>query len=246
MHFGSAGAQDWTLPNYRLPIEFVAALAVAVTAHLGGFLSGVNGLSVDQVRLRRLNDPAICRIATRLCENGSLCLSILAPVSRLHPTCWSMFPSSSPRTTTRSLTFPCRRREWRSVRRGIADRRSTLRSMRTTFLPSRRRSANTAKAEGTSGPLFLAKDTHALSEPAFKSALEVLLANGVEVMVDTDAGLHADAGAVARGLDVQPRAQEQAGGRHRDHAVAQSAGRWRLQVQPDQRRPGGHYGDQVD
>ncbi len=44
------------------------------------------------------------------------------------------------------------------------------------------------KAEGTSGPLFLAKDTHALSEPAFKSALEVLGANGVEVMVDSDLG----------------------------------------------------------
>ena len=40
------------------------------------------------------------------------------------------------------------------------------------------------KAEGTGGPLFLAKDTHALSEPAFSSALEVLGANGVEVMVD--------------------------------------------------------------
>ena len=34
------------------------------------------------------------------------------------------------------------------------------------------------------GPLFLAKDTHALSEPAFVSALEVLAGNGVEVMVD--------------------------------------------------------------
>ena len=44
------------------------------------------------------------------------------------------------------------------------------------------------KREGTSGPLFLAKDTHALSEPAFASALEVLLANGVEVMVDTELG----------------------------------------------------------
>src|SRR5271166_5647612 len=40
--------------------------------------------------------------------------------------------------------------------------------------------------EGTNGPLFLAKDTHALSEPAFVSALEVLRANGVEVMVDTE------------------------------------------------------------
>jgi uncharacterized membrane protein len=31
------------LPLYRLPIEVVAAGAVALTAHLGGFLSGVNG-----------------------------------------------------------------------------------------------------------------------------------------------------------------------------------------------------------
>ncbi len=33
------------------------------------------------------------------------------------------------------------------------------------------------------GPLFLGIDTHALSEPAFASALEVLAANGVEVML---------------------------------------------------------------
>jgi phosphoglucomutase len=41
---------------------------------------------------------------------------------------------------------------------------------------------------GISGPLFLGKDTHALSDPAFVSALEVLAANGVEVMVDADDG----------------------------------------------------------
>jgi phosphoglucomutase len=41
---------------------------------------------------------------------------------------------------------------------------------------------------GADGPLFLAKDTHALSEPAFVSALEVLAANGVEVMVDDALG----------------------------------------------------------
>jgi phosphoglucomutase len=40
----------------------------------------------------------------------------------------------------------------------------------------------------TSGPLFLAKDTHALSEPAFASALEVLAANGVETRVDCSLG----------------------------------------------------------
>ncbi len=38
--------------------------------------------------------------------------------------------------------------------------------------------------QGTTGPLFLAQDTHALSEPAFATALEVLAGNGIEVMVD--------------------------------------------------------------
>jgi len=40
----------------------------------------------------------------------------------------------------------------------------------------------------TTGPLFLAMDTHALSEPAFASALEVLAANGVDVWIDQDGG----------------------------------------------------------
>ena len=41
---------------------------------------------------------------------------------------------------------------------------------------------------GIDGPLFIGKDTHALSEPAFVSALEVLAANGVTVIVDQDDG----------------------------------------------------------
>jgi len=44
------------------------------------------------------------------------------------------------------------------------------------------------KQEGIDGPLFIGIDTHALSEPAFASALEVLAANGVEVMADADNG----------------------------------------------------------
>jgi phosphoglucomutase len=40
----------------------------------------------------------------------------------------------------------------------------------------------------TTGPLFLAKDTHALSEPAIATALEVLAANGVEVLIDDQLG----------------------------------------------------------
>jgi phosphoglucomutase len=38
------------------------------------------------------------------------------------------------------------------------------------------------------GPLFLGMDTHALSEPAFASALEVLIANGIETMIDAQGG----------------------------------------------------------
>ena len=39
------------------------------------------------------------------------------------------------------------------------------------------------KSEKIDGPLFLGMDTHALSEPAFASALEVLAANNVDVMI---------------------------------------------------------------
>jgi phosphoglucomutase len=41
---------------------------------------------------------------------------------------------------------------------------------------------------GIDGPLFIGMDTHALSEPAFASALEVLAANGVETMIDEHGG----------------------------------------------------------
>ena len=37
--------------------------------------------------------------------------------------------------------------------------------------------------KGIDGPLFIGADTHALSQPAFESALEVLAANGVQAMV---------------------------------------------------------------
>ncbi|MCG9639103.1 phosphoglucomutase (alpha-D-glucose-1,6-bisphosphate-dependent) [Vibrio sp. Isolate34] len=42
--------------------------------------------------------------------------------------------------------------------------------------------------QGTTGPLFLGKDTHALSEPAFSTVIEVLVANGVEVIIQENNG----------------------------------------------------------
>ncbi len=44
-------------------------------------------------------------------------------------------------------------------------------------------------AQGTDGPLFLGKDTHALSSPAQRTALEVLAANGVETIIQRDDGV---------------------------------------------------------
>nr|WP_294915970.1 phosphoglucomutase (alpha-D-glucose-1,6-bisphosphate-dependent) [uncultured Neokomagataea sp.] len=44
------------------------------------------------------------------------------------------------------------------------------------------------KAEGIDGPLFLGIDTHALSEPAQRSAIEVFAAHGVDLRVDAEHG----------------------------------------------------------
>jgi phosphoglucomutase len=43
-------------------------------------------------------------------------------------------------------------------------------------------------SQGTSGPLYIGRDTHTLSEPAFTTALEVLAANGVDTMIDANGG----------------------------------------------------------
>jgi len=41
---------------------------------------------------------------------------------------------------------------------------------------------------GIDGPIFMGRDTHALSEPAFRSALEVIAGNGVDAMIDANLG----------------------------------------------------------
>ncbi len=45
------------------------------------------------------------------------------------------------------------------------------------------------RGAGTDGPLYLGKDTHALSRPALATALEVLAANGVECVIQRDDGV---------------------------------------------------------
>jgi phosphoglucomutase len=45
------------------------------------------------------------------------------------------------------------------------------------------------RVRGIDGPLYVGKDTHALSEPAQRTALEVLAANGIETIVQRDGGV---------------------------------------------------------
>jgi phosphoglucomutase len=44
------------------------------------------------------------------------------------------------------------------------------------------------KSKAIDGPLYLGRDTHALSVPAFMTALEVLAGNGVETVIDAESG----------------------------------------------------------
>ena len=75
--------------------------------------------------------------------------------------------------------------------------------------------AATASAQGIDGPLFVARDTHALSEPAFHTALEVFCAHGRRRPRRRRRRLHADARALARDPHPQPRRLRR---RHRAHA----------------------------
>ena len=84
-------------------------------------------------------------------------------------------------------SVPAQRVGVRDVRTSRAPR-STTPSTRPTSSRSPRRSASTASARGSTDRCSSGIDTHALSEPAFASALEVLAANGVEVMVDARDG----------------------------------------------------------
>jgi phosphoglucomutase len=45
------------------------------------------------------------------------------------------------------------------------------------------------RARGIDGPLYMGKDTHALSDPAQRTALEVLAANGIDTVIQADDGV---------------------------------------------------------
>ncbi|HVQ74405.1 MAG TPA: phosphoglucomutase (alpha-D-glucose-1,6-bisphosphate-dependent) [Candidatus Binatia bacterium] len=68
------------------------------------------------------------------------------------------------------------------------------------------------RGEGIGGPLFMGKDTHAVSGPAERTALEVLAANGVEVVIQRDDGV-TPTPVVSRRILVYNRAGGREGGR---------------------------------
>ena len=102
------------------------------------------------------------------------------------------------------------------------------------------------RMRGSDGPLFMGRDTHALSGPAQRTALEVLAANGVRHRHRTERRSDADAGRLADDPRPQSRPQRASRRRHHRHPLAQSTGGWRLQVQPDAWRAGRCAGDAVD
>ena len=102
------------------------------------------------------------------------------------------------------------------------------------------------RQHGIDGPLFIGIDTHALSRPAFVTALEVFVANEVVTMIDADDG-YTPTPVISHAILAYNRGRtERARRRRRPHSVAQSAGRRRLQVQPADRRPGRFGGDRLD
>ena len=87
------------------------------------------------------------------------------------------------------------------------------------------------------GPLYIGRDTHALSEPAWKTAIEVLVANGVTVRIDSRDDF-TPTPVVSQAILTHNRRsgwhpalhRRRPGRRHRGDPVAQPADRWRLQV----------------
>ena len=75
------------------------------------------------------------------------------------------------------------------------------------------------KQRGIDGPLFLGFDTHALSTPAFATALEVLAANGVEVMI-ASGDEYTPTPAISHAILVYNRGRSSAGGGGRTSGMA--------------------------
>lgn len=89
----------------------------------------------------------------------------LKPDVKKHPQQAVSFGTSGHRGTSHALSF--NQNHLLAIAQAICERRAL---------------------DGLTGPLFLGMDTHALSEPAFCTVLQVLVANGVQVVVQLDRG----------------------------------------------------------
>jgi phosphoglucomutase len=100
---------------------------------------------------------------------------------------------------------------------------------------------------GVDGPLYIGIDTHALSQPALASALEVFAANDVEAMIDAGDG-YTPTPVVSHAILTYNKGRKSglAEGRDRHHAITQPARGRRLQIQPPERRAGGYRRHQMD
>ncbi len=76
------------------------------------------------------------------------------------------------------------------------------------------------RAQGIDGPLFMGKDTHALSGPAQRTALEVLAAEGIDDDHPARRRRDPDTSDLARNPRPQSRPYRAPRRRHRDHALA--------------------------
>ncbi len=103
--------------------------------------------------------------------------SILTNISRLVSNYYSMVPDIT--EPSQGVAFGT------SGHRGCSEKRSFNEDH---ILAISQAVSEYRASRGIDGPLFLGKDTHALSEPALISAVEVFVANGVEIMIDADGG----------------------------------------------------------
>ena len=131
-----------------------------------------------------------------------------------------------------------------SGHRGHAARRQPDRAL--TSRPSRRPSATTAAAAASTVRSTWARTRTRSPAPAQAVALEVLAGNGVETIIQRDDGF-TPTPVISRAILVWNRGRQRpARRRHRHHAFTQSAGGWRLQVQPAARRSRRHRRDPLD
>ena len=139
----------------------------------------------------------------------------ITPTAPTRPTRASALPSAPAATGARSLDHTFTESHILAITKAICDYR---------------------KMKGIDGPLFMGKDTHALSGPAQRTALEVLSARRCRDDPPARRRSDADPRHLARHPRLQFGPHHRRVRRDRDHSVAQPPRGRRLQVQPPPRR----------